>query len=299
MDGQEAKPGENPEVDITSQEGQDDPGTYFDLEGLAKAAEEVMNEVEEGDSGKPPQEEHELEEEHGGEAPEKPEKPEKPEDDNAERSRLGRRIANMEREHQKQLTELTTLVQQQSMLLAQLLQGGKPNEQPGDEDDDNELLPTTRKEFNRYLDRAMEKRITERQIAQQQSDRKYQTAYLDTLKSIEDREPNAKLASKVIEVMVKENSPFNLRHTGDPRVDARLNFAEAKAEIIARVVATAKAKGNPLKGNPPKAPLGTGSSGSGSPPQNKPLPKLNPYAQSAAKFFNLTPDEVVKVLGED
>jgi hypothetical protein len=217
-------------------------------------------------------------------------------EDNAERSRLGRRLANMERQHQQEMQDLKMMLAQQNQAMTMLMQKMQPQPQAEPEDD---YIPTTRAEFDRYLANRMQQHVQQQSEGQRQAQQRYEQGYMNTLKAFSQVEEDDAVYHEVISEVTRKDSPFNIKHSDNPMADARINYVEAKLAILNKQLKSAKvvSRENPIKGKSPVAPLGSGSAtNSRAPAKDAVLPKLSAEALGVASYFKLTPDAISKAL---
>lgn len=193
-------------------------------DALSRAADGALDEgldEEEGELDGVGEGEEEAGGDEGGEGDKKPEKDEP--DDNAERSRLGRKVKEQEQLLQTILLELQSLK--------------KPAAEPVEEEEDDEALAEEAR-----LEKLLE-RIQQKKEAKKTS---YESKYLATLhtitKDVDEAEHKA-----IVEIML---SKYNKVITENPEVDAELNYRKAEADYLRSGVGKRKA---PLRGDkPPK-----------------------------------------------
>ena len=273
----------------------------WDTAALDRAAEEANQEQAPEPTQEPVVEPEEpqpvvQEEEAPAEVQPEPGLPVEP-DDNAERSRLGRRLANMERHHQMEMQDLKMMLAQQNQAMSVLMQRLQQPQAPAEPEDD--YIPTTRSEFNRYLAQQMQQQVQQQTEGQRQAQQRYEQGYMNTLKAFSQVEEDDAVYHEVISEVTRKDSPFNIKHSDNPMTDARINYAEAKLAILNKQIKSVKvvSRENPIKGKAPVAPLGSGSAtNSRAPVKDAVLPKLSAEALGVASYFKLTPDAISKAL---
>jgi len=182
----------------------------------------------------PPVEDHSADEssseDHSTEKPSEQAPPVVP-PDNAERSRLGRRLSQMESKFSELVEKLENYTQRNST-------NDDPFESSGDVFD----MPTTPEELERFIEK--------REAKKQQTVTKYETNYLTTLDKVrvdDEDEHNA--------IMAEMLSNFNIKHSDNAALDAKLNYADAERAMLRKKMASPAPRKVPLKGETPK---GTG-----------------------------------------
>lgn len=249
---------------------EDEKAIPTDEELDAAAAQEETVEIEET---VPPEDEgtgdeSEQPEPKGEENPQEPSEEDVP--DHQEKSRLGRRLKRME-------AQFSTLMQR--------LEGLQSTPAVTEKEED---LPD-QDEFVRASDipKIME-RLTEKKQAEQS---KYENDYLYATVSLgADENISTELQDAIFDKMQSE---FNTRITGNPKVDAELNYRKAMTSVLAKQASTPK---NPLKGGKPNEAIGVGApTQTPSAPASKKV-KLDPYAAEFAKSVGMTEEEVSAAL---
>jgi hypothetical protein len=179
--------------------------------------------------------------------------------DHSSRSKLGRKVA-------QQADEIKILKDMNQSILSMLEKmTGKKDEPRGAESEPDDLpdpdttVITTGRDLLNFLGKFQKVA----QSKQSEAAQKYQVGYLGTVEKMAE-------ASGLDETTVKEvtdlasnqeaKNPHNKRKTGNPMVDAQLNFNSALAAVM-RMRLESRARGatdevNPLKGGKPKAHLG-------------------------------------------
>lgn len=211
--------------------------------------------------------------------------------DNAERSRLGRKV--------KQLSDNVVTkedlaeVQKQLKELAQGLQkrGGMPQDEFDDFGEPVAKPPQDMKEIVRQeLVRAEQEKARIAQEAQEQYSDGYISQMREMLNDIDDKAAR----NKIWELMTSDNLEYNSKHSNDPVRDCAKNFAKAFRHVVS---GAADKQNPPAKRNGPTGPTNVLSS-SGSQARGKaPVPKLDSVAAEFAKRMGMTQDEVAEALG--
>jgi hypothetical protein len=141
-------------------------------------------------------------------------------DDHGERSALGRRVGEIDRNLTSQLTQMQEKMES-------YFQGAKsvqPPQPPEVTYDDNEEIPMTMGELNRLLDSRDQRRTQ----LQEEDATRYESGYRETFSRLSgDIEPEE--AKKIEDEMLAN---FNVRHSNDPTLDAERNFLRAENAIL-------------------------------------------------------------------
>jgi len=232
--------------------------------------EEETQEPAEEETEAPEPDEQSPESEDQPEAEEVPEEPE----DNSERSKLGRKVAE--------------IAQAVNYLQSLMTQNQKQEEaDPLDSVDDD--APLTKAEVEKYL-QLREQRAQEQQATYANS---YQRGVIRAGLEMSEEEHNDVL--KTIDTLP------NRSRTGNPELDAKLDFAAAENRVLRQKVAKSKQPKNPLEKNKdkePDAPLGGGAeTRNASKPRQ--MPKLDKAAAALVAYHGMSPDRVNKVLSGD
>lgn len=192
----------------------------------------------------------------------------KPQDDNAERSRLGRKVKYLE----ETITSLTSQLETQTKLLQSLVERVSPKE-PAKEDDEEEVI-TTKKDVLRVLTEA-EKRKAEEKT-------RYENNYVKTFQSLLIQEDDG-IRSDIYKTW---NDKYNVVFTGDPVRDAEIGYLKAKVDVLSR---------HTYKGKEDTPAQLTKSS----PSDYSKKHSLNPEAMELAQYFGLSDDDIKSALDSD
>lgn len=220
---------------------------------------------------------------------EETEQPTEPKD-NKERSQLGRKVASLEgtlKVYEQQIQQMD----QNFQVLTALLNQQQPHaaDTTGTEtaEEEDEYIPQTRKEFDALLEKRV-RQIQEREVQQQTVQRtQYEQGYLSTLAKFGSDSDDPALHEEAFKLTTEAGAPYNVARTGNASVDAEINYHAAQAHVLKQRLSRPKkeeAKQNPLKGEPPRAPLGA-PSGAAPKPKEQPPVKLDGYATNAARRF--------------
>jgi len=156
---------------------------------------------------------------------EKTEKAE-PEEDKSEqrlRSWVGRKLKPIEEQLGAYGERLETILSR--------LEQANPQQYRQPEEEEPEVISSS-KDVEKVVARLRQREMTEQQ--------KYELGYINQLKQFAGRNPD--LHAEIVQEMMAN---FNVKHSTNPMLDARANYAEAKAAILSKKIATpAQAKPN-------------------------------------------------------
>jgi len=193
--------------------------------------------------------------------------------DHQEKSRLGRRLKRMEE-------QFGTLMQRLESL----------NHSPAVTKEEDPVVDND--EFIRASDVP---KIMERISAEKQKEQtKYENDYLYATVSLGAQdELDVETQDEIFDVMQKD---FNTRKTGNPVIDAEINYRAAMAKLYRTKAATPK---NPLKGGKPEAALAVGApTTTPASPATKKI-KLDPYAAEFAKSVGMSEEDIQSALSSN
>ena len=201
--------------------------------------------------------------------------------DNAERSRLGRKVAELEMNLERALDTINQMSTKPTQP-----EGLDFGDDLGFDDDDEEISfrkGDLRKDIvnvlNKVLPKSIPKILEQKSQAQNEYERKALIAISRIGSDLPEDEFNA-----IAESLGKT---FN-RYTGNPELDAKTNFLEARVAVLEKGKRTKK---NPLKGETPKAPLGGG--GGETPPSKKTI-TLSAEMKAWQKKFGLSDEAAAR-----
>lgn len=238
--------------------------SQFNYDKLDRAAEETLPKEEEiqaqEDQDKTEQESEAVNEEVNEgvpveEDPEKVEQKRQKDLENAERSKLGRKVKSLE----DQIGKLTSLLEKQEE----------------DEEEDEEIILTP-KELPKYLEKIEEKKKAEHA--------QYEKDYTGEFAKLGADDTNFQV---VWEEMVNNH---NSVITGDPSIDAQMNYLKAKNTLLQR-----NTPENKLKGKGKEANTNINVPTKMKDKENKPI-KLDPEAEEFAKRMGLSEEFIQKSL---
>lgn len=155
------------------------------------------------------------------------------EPDQQERTRLGRRLKRMEEQFGQIIDKIDTLGSRQYVLPKDATETG----------DDLPEYVATGKDVADVVKR-MYPKLKKEDLEKEQSDKeKYESGYVNNFRKL-----GLKDGDLYEEIFNEMFTNFNNTHTGDPTVDSRINYAEAKASIMAKKVATPNKQKSTTKG---------------------------------------------------
>jgi hypothetical protein len=258
-------------VDEVEEVATEDETTEEELESEEVAEGEEAEEIEE-----------EIGEEEAEDTPEEPE-------DNAERSRLGRRVSELEtallaakQESQSSTAQLNETLQKLTGVL------GKKEEV---EEEEFFELPETKEDLAKLVREQLAKVQNEEVTQKTQAVKDYESGYIDTVGSLLEGDPDSEEILKLV-----ESDEFNIKHSKVDNLqsgmkDAAKNILAAKTKLLSGSV-----KKVPLKGEKPRAPLGGGDGGK-VPVATKKRPKLDAAAEQYVKENNVSDEDVIRIFG--
>jgi len=192
----------------------------------------------------------------------------KPQDDNAERSRLGRKVKYLE----ETIVNLTSQLETQTKLLQSLVERMSPKESAKEEDEEEVI--TTKKDVLRVLTEAEKKKMEEKA--------RYENNYVKTFQSLLMQEDDG-IRSDIYKTW---NDKYNVVFTGDPVRDAEIGYLKAKVDVLSRHTYKGREE-TPFQ--PTKS----------SPSEYSKRYTLNPEAMELAQYFGLSDDDIKSALESD
>jgi hypothetical protein len=204
--------------------------------------------------------------------------------DNAEKSRLGRKVAAMRKEQEDFQGEMRQMLAdiQAERRFAQNRTSMTVEDEPVNDLDFDDDDPITYADFKRIQER-------EQQLAKRQTD-KYANAYTGVIHQIGAGEQDRNLHDAVVKELMANH---NVKRSENGELDAQLNYAKAQA-VVFRQLADGK---NPLeKNHQVTSPLGGSVHSSDEPRRAKPKHKLDAYAQDLANRMGLSQKEIDEAL---
>jgi len=150
---------------------------------------------------------------------------------NDTKSDFGRKQKAME-------TQISTLTNSMSELVNAIKSGQGNRQQEVDDFDIDDPIPLTMGGLAEAINKLMSQKqsTTDREVTQ------YEGGYLKTIEKL-GSDYNDKVHKHIVDRMFKE---FNIRHSDNPALDAKLNFRDAEAAILREV---RERKANPLSKN--------------------------------------------------
>ena len=187
--------------------------------------------------------------------------------DNAERSRLGRRFSKLEQDFME--------TKQMLGRMEELLQ---TRETPARREEDRppEYI-TTPDDLDKYLEI--------RQLKEAARQTEYARSYIGTVKTL----PTDDIHDEVLKEMLEDNVSAYLRHTGDPRRDAQINYRLAKAAVLEKKIAAQRAKPN-VKGDKEHGATGVTATSRVSPPPKETV-ELDEWSKKFVKAVGASSDD--------
>ncbi|MFA5340602.1 MAG: hypothetical protein WC332_02380 [Clostridia bacterium] len=218
--------------------------------------------------------------------------------DNAERSRLGRRMKSIEEQNKQLLEEIKSL------------RGEKPLKQ---ETAVPENVTYNDSFIQSQLDIAVEKGIIPSTIITPQDQVKvnnfinklqsdignqYANKYLGTLNSpsLKGQTPDD-IHAEVVAELQKYESPFNQRRYDNPLLDAKMNYLEAKESILMKRLSSGKPE-NKFKGKPKDSPATGTSISTRTLATATDLPELDAYSKDFIAKTGMSEESVRAALKE-
>ena len=225
------------------------------------------------------EETEEVAEEEAEDTPEEPE-------DNAERSRLGRRVSELEGELRQSRIDNKNKFNETLEKLNSFLGKGEDTEE-----EEFFELPETKADLDKLIKESVNS-LRNAEDEQVDVDAKaYQDGYVDTVMNLLDGDPDGKELYELI-----NSDDFNIKHSKANTMqggimDAAKNLMAAKAQL-----SQGTAKKIPLKGGKAPANLG-GGGGDKIPKAAKKMPKLDAAAAQYVKDTNMPDEQVIKAFG--
>jgi hypothetical protein len=202
--------------------------------------------------------------------------------DNADRSKLGRKVKFME----DSLNGIKESIDDRMDRIEQMLtknQQPEPYKEDFEDEDDEEII-LTKKEFKEQMQSFM----TEQQTQKTDSQAQYEKGYLSTIKQLGAEEESEDEFNAIYDEMMTN---FNNKLSDNPEMDAERNWLKATKSVLKKQAAQPIKKENPLKGRKPKAPLGKGSTDT-VPKSASAVPELDDVAAEFIKKTGMS-DELV------
>ena len=168
-------------------------------------------------------------------------------EDNAEKSRLGRKVAEMERLFAQQGQQLNQVI---GIIQAFAEQAQAQNQKTMESDP--EYIPTETQEFVPFLEKKLEAIINQKMTKDQQSVHEFAKNYIGYIDELASDEDDPALAAEIKKLTTGPGETFNKKYSDNPIADAGKNYQKAKRQVMAAQVSGR----NPLKGGKPDGPLG-------------------------------------------
>lgn len=193
------------------------------------------------------------------------EKPDKLDpEEHSERSRLGRRVARVERELFPKVDEMARQLNVLAQF-AQLAMSQAQTVQQPDKEEEDDYIPTTKAEMKAWLMKEADKESKQTG----QKIQAYRQGYFTCIDKLGEIEEDKSLHEEAKKLITTGGSPFNRFHgerheTSNPVYDAQINYNAAVAHLLKeRAKKGPHERENPLKGKDPIGPLGTSSVSTG------------------------------------
>ncbi len=199
-----------------------------------------------------------------------------------ERSGFGRRLSAMEKDAQDRNDRLESVLNR----IESLTGNSRSNSATEDVDDVDDDVPITKSEIRKMLREDKESEIKETS--------RYSQNYLRQFNKL-GRMEDPEYYDSIFKEMEKN---FNNKLTGNPMVDAELNYDKAEKALLKKTLASSIRK-NPLKGNKPDGALGVGGDTTTVTKGSFVLPKLDEHAtafMAYAKKNNMSEKRIEKAL---
>lgn len=194
------------------------------------------------------------------------------EEDHSEKSRLGRKVKRMEEQFSNVLEKFDDFMSRSIP------------PQPSPPADELPEFIQTPEDVERVVS-ARERKIA---TAQQM----YSGNYIKQLQGLGN--VNTEIHDDILNEMAA-NPNFNARHTGNPIVDARLNYAEAKASVLAKK--TAGTRPNiPVSGGSPISPTGISATSRNAVTPTSELPELSEASKEFIRRTGMSEEDVKAAL---
>jgi hypothetical protein len=202
--------------------------------------------------------------------------------DHKERTKLGRKVADLER-------NISTLLEQNKTLIERLV---APKQEPEPE---REYVDLSTPEG---LDRFLTEREQARTNAAQKDKITYGLGYGSEVKDWMEKAQESKDPDVTeIHKLLTGDTPFNVRRSSDPKGDFEFNLNRAEAHYYKQKAKTPVVeKKPPLQNEPPRAPLAVGGESKVDVAASVKPVKMSPAAMEFAKAQGWGDEEVSKIL---
>jgi hypothetical protein len=207
-------------------------------------------------------------------------------EDNAERSRLGRKVKELEDKLSGTAQTSTQVASALEKLNAFLGKQEEPEEPEFFE------MPETTQELNALLDKRLEERERAKTIQGTKQAEEYQSGYVDTVMDLLEGDSEEE-KSTILELIQGE---FNVKHSEVDSIQTGIKDAAKNVMAARKKMLQSGVKSLPLGGKKPIAPLG-GGGGDKIPAKSKKLIKLDPEAAQVQKDLGLTDEYMQEALG--
>jgi hypothetical protein len=209
-------------------------------------------------------------------------------EDQRDRSRLGRRLKRLEGTIETLVSSLESERQQRQ--IAEYMRSQQPKQTRDfdqDEPSRNDDIVTTETDVERVVDKRERRKVEEAE--------RYQNGFVAQLNAFKGNNP--KLHQKIVEELITN---FNRKITGNPQVDARLNYAEAKAALATKLLASQSQKAKPNVAGGTQSATGVSASSTAQKSGKGDIwSRLDKEAADYAKSLKMTEEEVEEALAGD
>jgi hypothetical protein len=249
-----------------------------EVEDLSRAAEEAKQ-TEESSEKSEEQEQH-------LESPE----------DNAEKSRLGRKVAAMERLFEQQSAQLTQLTNFASTIAQAMQQQAQTETQRKNQSELPEYIPTETNEFVPFAEKMIESALAKKQTEAERESQEFAQGYIAYIDELSADEDDPALVAEIKKLTTGTGEPYNKRLSNNPVADAGKNYQRAKKHLLNAQLGTGKGKENPFRGGKPDTPLGSGSGNTVK--RDDSTTQLSPFAKRAAAAWGHSGKELADMMKE-
>lgn len=205
-------------------------------------------------------------------------------EDNTVRSELGRKVKEQGETLQAFMDSITGAIDEIKTMVT------KPVVE--EEEDDDEPVFLTKAQLRQQIKDSVATLTKE----QQEGNRKYETGYMTKVAELTSGMSDEEKAEVSKELF--ENKDINVKRSGNPKIDAEINFLKAQTNVLRRQAIVSKKPVNPLDKNKdnPDLPLGGPSGTRNQDGKSQKIIKLDPEAAKFAKLSGMTDEEVQEAL---
>lgn len=205
-------------------------------------------------------------------------------EDNTVRSELGRKVKEQGETLQAFMDSITGAIDEIKTMVT------KPVVE--EEEDDDEPVFLTKAQFRQQIRDSVATLTKEQQEGNRKYERGYMTKVAELTSGMSDEE-KAEVSKELF-----ENKDINVKRSGNPKIDAEINFLKAQTNVLRRQAIVSKKPVNPLDKNKdnPDLPLGGPSGTRNQETKSEKIVKLDPEAAKFAKASGMTDEEVQEAL---